>query len=95
MNDPKPVVPPVTQADIDAVSDNPDLTAEEVAALVPFDQAFPDLAAKMRRRSAQKAPTKVSTTIRLSPEVLAHFRAEGPGWQSRIDDALREWVSQR
>jgi uncharacterized protein (DUF4415 family) len=27
--------------------------------------------------------------IRLSPEVVRHFKAKGPGWQSRIDDALR------
>lgn len=33
---------------------------------------------------------KVSTTIRLSPEVIAYFKAGGPGWQSRIDEALRK-----
>jgi uncharacterized protein (DUF4415 family) len=34
--------------------------------------------------------TKVSTTIRLDPDVIAAFRAEGAGWQSRINDALRK-----
>jgi hypothetical protein len=24
--------------------------------------------------------------------VLAHFRAAGPGWQTRIDEVLRDWV---
>lgn len=43
-------------------------------------------------RGPQKAPLKVPTTIRLSPEVSAAFRATGPGWQTRIDDALKEWL---
>ena len=29
-------------------------------------------------------------TLRLSPEVLAHFRAQGRGWQSRIDETLKK-----
>jgi uncharacterized protein (DUF4415 family) len=28
--------------------------------------------------------------IRLDPDVVAHFRAGGPGWQSRINAALRK-----
>lgn len=43
------------------------------------------------QRGRPKAPvTKVSTTIRLSPEVIEFFKAGGPGWQSRIDEALRK-----
>jgi uncharacterized protein (DUF4415 family) len=54
------------------------------------------LAAKRRagQRGKQKAPTKQRTTVRLSPEVLAHFRATGKGWQTRMDAALREWIAQ-
>jgi uncharacterized protein (DUF4415 family) len=26
----------------------------------------------------------------LSPDVLAYFRKTGPGWQTRIDEALRK-----
>jgi uncharacterized protein (DUF4415 family) len=40
-----------------------------------------------RPRSA--APKK-SVHLRLSPDVLAHFRKTGPGWQTRIDEALRK-----
>jgi uncharacterized protein (DUF4415 family) len=39
-----------------------------------------------------KAAPKVPTTIRLSPEVSAAFRATGSGWQTRIDAALKEWL---
>jgi len=40
----------------------------------------------------RKRPSKEVTTIRLSPEVLAAFRATGRGWQKRIDKALCEIV---
>ena len=36
--------------------------------------------------------TKVSTTIRLSPEVIETFKASGRGWQTRIDLALKDWL---
>jgi uncharacterized protein (DUF4415 family) len=38
----------------------------------------------------RKASPKEAVNIRLDPDVLAHFRASGPGWQSRINDALRK-----
>jgi len=40
-------------------------------------------------RPKSEAP-KRSVHLRLSPDVLAHFRATGPGWQTRIDEALRK-----
>ncbi len=48
------------------------------------------LAAFPRMRGPQKAPTKVPVSIRLSPEVVEHFKSQGPGWQSRIDAALKK-----
>ncbi len=42
-----------------------------------------------RGRGPQKAPTKVLTTIRLDADVLAFFRAQGRGFQTRINEALR------
>jgi uncharacterized protein (DUF4415 family) len=44
------------------------------------------------RGRPKKADAKVHIHIRLSPQVLAHFRAAGPGWQTRIDEVLRDWV---
>lgn len=38
--------------------------------------------------------TKERITIRLSPDVLAVFKATGKGWQSRINAALKEWVQE-
>ena len=47
-----------------------------------------------RPAGSVKANAKVSTTIRLSPEVVDFFRSTGDGWQSRVDGALREYVAQ-
>jgi len=37
---------------------------------------------------------KRSITLRLSPEVIDAFRASGRGWQTRINEVLREAVAQ-
>ena len=47
------------------------------------------------RGRPKKADAKVHIRIRLSPQVLGFFRASGPGWQTRIDEVLRKWVSRR
>ena len=36
--------------------------------------------------------TKISTTIRFDADVLAAFKAQGDGWQTRMNDALKEWL---
>jgi uncharacterized protein (DUF4415 family) len=41
------------------------------------------------QRGKQKQPTKQLVSLRLSPAVLEYFKATGPGWQTRIDDALK------
>lgn len=45
-----------------------------------------------RRRGPQKQPTKVATTIRFDADVLAALKASGRGWQTRVNDAIREWL---
>lgn len=41
----------------------------------------------------QKADsTKVPVTIRLSLEVVSHFKSTGKGWQTRMDEALKQYV---
>lgn len=46
------------------------------------------------QRGRQKRPTKVLVTMRFSPEVLEFFKMAGDGWQTRINDVLREHVAQ-
>jgi len=52
------------------------------------------LAKKRERgeRGPQVAPTKQLVSVRYSPEVLQYFKASGAGWQTRVDEALLEWV---
>jgi uncharacterized protein (DUF4415 family) len=42
----------------------------------------------------QGSGKKEQVTIRLDIEVLDQFRASGNGWQTRINDALRDWIKQ-
>lgn len=51
--------------------------------------------AKRRRRGPQKAPLKVPTTIRFDADVLAALKATGKGWQTRVNQVMREWVEHR
>jgi uncharacterized protein (DUF4415 family) len=44
------------------------------------------------KRGPQKAPTKKLVSLRLAPEVIEHFKAGGPGWQTRIERTLLEAV---
>ena len=53
----------------------------------------PGLIHKPGARGPQKAPKKKPLAIRLSPDVVYYFKATGAGWQSRIDSALRDWIS--
>ncbi|MCY4600074.1 MAG: BrnA antitoxin family protein [Acidobacteria bacterium] len=65
----------------------PDLTAD----------GWPEKFARatVRRGRPPSANPKVSTTIRLSRDVVEHFKSGGRGWQTRIDAALREWIGKR
>jgi uncharacterized protein (DUF4415 family) len=45
-----------------------------------------------RRRGPQKRPTKVPTTIRFDPDVLQSLKSTGRGWQTRVNEAMREWL---
>lgn len=82
-----------TKADWDEVSDSPELTAEEMAQAKPFADAFPELAASMKRAGRPKldAP-KRQVTLRLDADVVDKLKAGGPGWQTRINDVLRKAV---
>ena len=80
--------------------DNPEWTEEDFARAKGPESlsaaelaAFPRTAAALRGR--QKAPTKAQGTLRLDRAVLEHFKAEGPGWQSRINAVLQAAVQSR
>lgn len=74
--------------------DNPEWTREDFARAMTFEKLPSRLRQKLssRRRGPQKAPRKVPVSIRLSPDVVASFRASGAGWQARVDDILRAQI---
>jgi uncharacterized protein (DUF4415 family) len=47
------------------------------------------------KRGPQKTPTKKLVSLRLSAEVVEHFKSTGRGWQTRIDRALLESIKKR
>ena len=80
---------------IDAEGEVRELTAADMRHFKPASQALPPALQKtlgMRPRGPQKSATKVATTIRLSPDVMAAFKATGAGWQTRMDAALKDWL---
>ena len=46
----------------------------------------------VRRGRPPQSSTQVLTTLRLDPDVVAGLRATGSGWQTRVNDAMREWL---
>ena len=72
-----------------------ELTAADLRRFKPAAEVLPAELLKVmgiKPRGPQKAPTKQATTIRLSPDVMAAFKATGTGWQTRVDAALKDWL---
>ncbi len=71
-----------------------ELTRKDFARAKPASEAFPELIAMQKKaRGRPKADTtKQSTTLRLDPEVIEFFKRNGRGWQTRLNDALKEYV---
>lgn len=46
-----------------------------------------------RTRGPNRNPTKEQVALRLDRDVLGAFRASGPGWQTRMNGALKEWLA--
>jgi uncharacterized protein (DUF4415 family) len=46
--------------------------------------------ALVRRGRPKLEQTKQHVSLRLDPDVIESFKADGPGWQARINQALRK-----
>lgn len=83
--------PDYSQEDWDEVSDNPELTDAETAELRPDGEGLPVALADAFKRLAgrPKFETKaVPVSLRVSPDVLAAYKADGPSWQTRMNETL-------
>lgn len=62
------------------------------AVVTPGGGVAATIGALRKSRGKNKNPTKEQVAIRLDPDVLAAFRADGPGWQTRMNTVLRDWL---
>jgi uncharacterized protein (DUF4415 family) len=65
------------------------ISDEMFARMKPID---PERLRRWRgQRGPQKSkPVKQRVSLRLDPDVVAHFKKRGPGWQSRLNATLRK-----
>jgi uncharacterized protein (DUF4415 family) len=83
---------PENQVDL-ADPENPEWTDQDFARAVGPESLPPEVLAafpRTRVRSVQKSPTKRPISLRVDADILESYRATGPGWQSRMNDALRK-----
>lgn len=78
-------------------AENPEWTAEEIRQSRLLMDALPkETAEAVRRyrgqRGPQKHPTKELVSLRIDRDVVAAYRATGPGWQRRASAALRTYA---
>ena len=78
--------------------DNPEWTRADMARARPASEVLPALIGakatdELVRRGKGRPPKedrKVNQTIRIDPDVLEAYRQEGKGWQTHINDVLRQ-----
>ncbi len=78
-------------------AENPEWTAEEMRRARPLLEVLPKEGIEAIRRyrgqrGPQKSPTKELISLRVDRDVAAAYRATGPGWQTRANEALRAYV---
>ncbi len=78
--------------------ENPEWTREDMAKARPAAEVLPKFIGRKAtqellrrgRGRPQKEDRKVNQTLRVDPDVLAAYRQEGKGWQTRINQVLRD-----
>jgi uncharacterized protein (DUF4415 family) len=82
----------------------PDAAEDEnitrAALLDPDAQPLTDAQIKYLRPTRLRARPvgtgkKMQLTLRIDTEVIDYFKQSGEGWQTRMNDVLREWVARR
>ncbi len=79
----------ISKEDWDSV-DVPEQTAEDFRAMRPAAEALPAAVRRLvGQRGPGKKPSKVAVSLRLDRDVVERFKSGGPGWQSRMNAALK------
>ncbi|WP_068857905.1 BrnA antitoxin family protein [Perlucidibaca aquatica] len=78
---------------------NPEWMADDFQHARRAEDVLPEILGKeqasvlLTRGRPKSSNPKVALTIRYDAEVIESFRATGPGWQTRMNSALREWLT--
>ncbi len=82
----------------------PELTSEDFKTMVPFaklPEEMQEFLLKIKDATVRPDPypdplpeSAEVVTLKLSSPVLARFRATGTGWESRVDEALQQWMEE-
>lgn len=78
-------------------TDSEEVQFSAAALADPDNPPLTDAELKQFRRGRgrpQGSGKKEQVTLRLDAEILEHFRATGNGWQTRINEALKDWSKQ-
>jgi len=78
-------------------ADDAPLTAAELKRARPAREVMPELVpayrdGTLRARGRLIGSNKMPVSLRLDKDVVTFFKAKGPGWQTRIDKALKAFV---
>jgi uncharacterized protein (DUF4415 family) len=85
----------LTDADIIHDADSPSTTeADWKQAFTSHSAAELHTESVRRTRGVNKQPHKEQVAIRYGADILAHFRSTGKGWQTRMNNALKEWLKE-
>jgi uncharacterized protein (DUF4415 family) len=72
---------------------NKDEIAWSEGTVTPGGGVAATLATLRKTRGPNKKPAKEQVAIRLDQEVVGALRASGPGWQTRVNAALKAWLA--
>lgn len=83
--------------------DAPELTAPWFEKAKPASKVLPRLVGKSsaadlltpRRGRPPLDNPKEHVNIRLDADIVQAFKSKGPGWQTRLNSALRQWLRTR
>lgn len=60
--------------------------------LVSRDEGAAALRKSLSRGRPKAEQTKQALTVRYDADIVAAFKATGKGWQTRMNEALRDWL---
>lgn len=87
---------PIPKEDWEAVN-SPAWNKKDFTRARPASEVVLHVVENYRRTRGRppKIDPKVSTTVRFDADIIKAFRATGPGWQTRVNEVLRDWLKKR